>query len=75
MVFTVPADRDEESAVAAPAKVDTKPVLDKMGFPALPTTHRNDDNLTKVVQSMVREYCAAHMRQLHFMYLYRSLIR
>ena len=75
MVFTVPTDPNEESAVAGPAKVDTKPVLDEMGFPVLPTTHRNDDNLTKVVQSMVREYCLAHMRQLHFIYLYRSLTR
>ena len=38
MVFTVPTDPNDESEVAGPEKVDTKPILDEMWFLVLPTT-------------------------------------
>jgi hypothetical protein len=50
-----------------PAKMKSRPIpvpLDADGFPELPPTTSNDPHKTKVVQSMLREYCVAHAREL-----------
>jgi hypothetical protein len=58
----------EEPEAEDPAKMNTKPIpvpLDDAGFPELPPTTQNDNNKTKIVQSMLREYCTAHARELY----------
>ena len=59
-------DTDEEPDVEAPARENAEPIpvlLDDTGFPELPPTPRSGVKLTKVVQSMVREYSLAHVRK------------
>jgi hypothetical protein len=51
-----------------PEKMKSKPIpvlLDADGFPELPPTMSNDPYKTKMVQSMLREYCTAHVCELH----------
>jgi hypothetical protein len=65
--MTMQTEPEEEPEVEDPAKLNTKPIpvpLDDSGFPALPPTTQNDNNKTKIVQSMLREYCTAHAREL-----------
>jgi len=40
--------------------------MELSGYPELPTTTMSDGYKTKVVQSMLREYCTAHMRTSYF---------
>jgi hypothetical protein len=64
MMHTEPEEPEAED----PTKIKTKPIpvlLDDAGFPELPPTTQNDNNKTKIVQSMLREYCTAHARELH----------
>jgi hypothetical protein len=59
---------DEEPEEEDPAKLNMKPIpvhLDEAGFPELPPTTSMDTNKTKIVQSMLREYCTAHIRELY----------
>jgi hypothetical protein len=59
---------DQDAEVEDPAKMNMKPIpvhLDDAGFPELPPTTRNDGRKTKIVQSMLREYCTAHSRELY----------
>ena len=37
--------------------------IDERGCPELPTTTMADGYKTKIVQSMLREYCTAHIRE------------
>ena len=63
------ADTDEGPEVEVPTRDNAEPIpvpLDDTGFPELPPTPKSGVKLTKVVQSMVREYCLAHVRELHF---------
>ena len=58
------------------AKTNTKPIpvpLGADGFPELPPTTSNDSYKTKIVQSMLREYCTAHIRAFH-LHLYQVVI-
>ena len=57
---------DEGPEVGVPARTNAEPIpvpLDDTGFPELPPTPRGGVKVTKVVQSMVREYCLAHVRE------------
>ena len=40
--------------------------IDAVGCPTLPTTTMADGYKTKRVQSMLREYCTAHIREFSF---------
>lgn len=47
-------------------KTNTDPipiVLDESGYPELPDIRMDGNNKTKIVQSMLRDYCTANMRQ------------
>ena len=59
---------DEDPEAEDLETMNTNPIpiqLDDAGFPELPPTTRNDGRKTKIVQSMLREYCTAHIRELH----------
>lgn len=47
-------------AVAAPIPI----AKDSDGYPELPTITAGDGHRTKVVQSMLRDYCTTHIREL-----------
>ena len=63
--LTVCADLDGEPEVEVPPK-RSKPIpvaLDESRFSELPSITQSDNNLTKAIQSMLREYCLAHIRE------------
>ena len=65
MMYTEPA---EELVAEERANANTEPIpvpLDEAGLPELLSTTRNDIHKTKIVQSMLREYCTAHLCELH----------
>jgi hypothetical protein len=63
------SDTDEGVVEEDRENMTTKPIpvhLDADGFPELPPTTSNDLHKTKIIQSMLREYCTAHIREIHF---------
>ncbi|KAN0140679.1 hypothetical protein V8E53_001506 [Lactarius tabidus] len=58
-------DTDEGVVEEDRENMTTKPIsvhLDADRFPELPPTTSNDPHKTKIIQSMLREYCTAHIR-------------
>jgi len=66
-------DRVLDDDSTPPMKTHSKTVADQIhvsidehGFPELPTIRMGDGYKTKAVQSMLRDYCTAHIREPHF---------